>query len=208
MTDKPKCGAKNRQGGECSLPAGWGTDHAGHGRCKMHGGNTPSGRQFGHREAASAALSTFGINDPDAGTDDPISALLEMLRHGTAAIAFLEAQIAALEPEQLIRGTRTVRRTVTTTGEGEVTTTTTEAGVQVSPWIDLLHRQQDRVAKVSAVLLQHGIDELALQIEQRAVTDLVGVIRGILDDLHLSAEQQALVPEVVPKRLRVLHGAA
>jgi hypothetical protein len=59
---------------------------------------------------------------------------------------------------------------------------------------------------VSAVLLQHGVDELALQIEQQAVTDLVSVIRGILDDLHLTAEQQARVPEVVPSRLRALQG--
>ena len=37
-----KCGAKKRQGkGKCTRPAGWGTDHAGQGRCKLHGGSTP-----------------------------------------------------------------------------------------------------------------------------------------------------------------------
>jgi hypothetical protein len=36
-----KCGAKNRQGQPCARPAGWGTDHVGSGRCKMHGGKTP-----------------------------------------------------------------------------------------------------------------------------------------------------------------------
>lgn len=36
------CGAKKRQGeGTCRLPAGWGTDHVGRGRCKLHGGCTP-----------------------------------------------------------------------------------------------------------------------------------------------------------------------
>lgn len=36
----PKCGAKKRQGGEpCGQAAGWGTNHAGEGRCKLHGGN-------------------------------------------------------------------------------------------------------------------------------------------------------------------------
>lgn len=40
------CGAKTRGGGVCSLPAGWGTDHLGQGKCKLHGGATPikSGR--------------------------------------------------------------------------------------------------------------------------------------------------------------------
>lgn len=40
-----KCGARtrgNRKGGRCQLPAGWGTAHVGFGRCRLHGGNTPS----------------------------------------------------------------------------------------------------------------------------------------------------------------------
>jgi hypothetical protein len=32
------CGAKTRSGDACRLPAGWGTDHPGTGRCKLHGG--------------------------------------------------------------------------------------------------------------------------------------------------------------------------
>lgn len=34
------CGATKRDGSgeECQLPAGWGTDHTGEGRCKLHGG--------------------------------------------------------------------------------------------------------------------------------------------------------------------------
>jgi len=37
------CGATNRHGEPCSLPAGWGTDHVGNGRCKLHGGNSLTG---------------------------------------------------------------------------------------------------------------------------------------------------------------------
>jgi len=37
MTDEI-CGATNRDGDECQLSAGWGTDHVGEGRCKFHGG--------------------------------------------------------------------------------------------------------------------------------------------------------------------------
>lgn len=36
-----KCGKKNRAGGPCAKPAGWGTDHPGVGPCKLHGGATP-----------------------------------------------------------------------------------------------------------------------------------------------------------------------
>lgn len=38
----PCCGAKNRAGKPCKRPAGWGTDHPGTGRCKLHGGLTPA----------------------------------------------------------------------------------------------------------------------------------------------------------------------
>jgi hypothetical protein len=37
----PKCGAKTRSGGTCGQKAGWGTDHVGEGRCKLHGGRNP-----------------------------------------------------------------------------------------------------------------------------------------------------------------------
>ena len=36
------CGAKKKQnGGHCTRPAGWGTDHPGYGKCKLHGGCVP-----------------------------------------------------------------------------------------------------------------------------------------------------------------------
>lgn len=39
MTDRADtCGAETRGGTPCELPAGWGTDHPGEGRCKHHGG--------------------------------------------------------------------------------------------------------------------------------------------------------------------------
>lgn len=38
--DKKTCGAKTRAGTPCKQPAGWGTNHAGEGRCKLHGGKS------------------------------------------------------------------------------------------------------------------------------------------------------------------------
>ena len=37
----PTCGAIKRQGGDpCTQKAGWGTDHVGMGKCKLHGGKS------------------------------------------------------------------------------------------------------------------------------------------------------------------------
>lgn len=38
--DKKYCGAKTRAGTPCKRPAGWGTNHVGTGRCKLHGGRS------------------------------------------------------------------------------------------------------------------------------------------------------------------------
>lgn len=37
------CNATTRAGTPCQQPAGWGTDHAGNGRCKLHGGKSLGG---------------------------------------------------------------------------------------------------------------------------------------------------------------------
>jgi hypothetical protein len=64
------CGGKARTGGKlCTQPAGWGTDHLGQGRCKLHGGCTPGrplihGRySLVHRESLAAKHALF-LGDP------------------------------------------------------------------------------------------------------------------------------------------------
>lgn len=66
------CGAKKRQGpGACGRPAGWGTNHVGTGRCKLHGGNNTGPKD---RKAKSEAM----------------KGNLNGLKHGGRAIAWLK----------------------------------------------------------------------------------------------------------------------
>jgi hypothetical protein len=64
------CGARTRPGAKnksCRRPAGWGTAHVGHGRCKLHGGSTPirSGRYSSvKREDLRVLIEQFQA-DPD-----------------------------------------------------------------------------------------------------------------------------------------------
>jgi hypothetical protein len=37
----PHCGARTSHGGKCHQWPGWGTEHVGSGKCKLHGGATP-----------------------------------------------------------------------------------------------------------------------------------------------------------------------
>jgi hypothetical protein len=51
--DGPKCGAKRHGSSQrCQLPAGWGTDHPGAGRCRKHFGNAPNVKKAAAREQA------------------------------------------------------------------------------------------------------------------------------------------------------------
>ncbi len=56
-----QCGARNRSGGNCAQPAGWGTDHVGFGKCKLHGGATPivTGRYSIKRQELAAKAQAF-----------------------------------------------------------------------------------------------------------------------------------------------------
>jgi hypothetical protein len=67
------CEAKTRQTGRpCSRPAGWGTDHPGRGKCKLHGGAS-SGRplihgrySLAHRKSLRAKMDHL-LSDPTPG---------------------------------------------------------------------------------------------------------------------------------------------
>jgi len=86
MTDYENCGATNRQDEPCGLPAGWGTDHVGDGRCKLHGGNAGAPKGEANGNFKSGAWSKYVDYDDDvkeavaATTDDGDVAVLEELR--------------------------------------------------------------------------------------------------------------------------------
>lgn len=69
------CGAKTRGGGLCRKGSGWGTDHPGQGRCKLHGGATPirHGRYSTIRRPEIRALIEKHEADPD-----PLNVLPEL----------------------------------------------------------------------------------------------------------------------------------
>jgi hypothetical protein len=91
------CGAKKRQGeGTCHRPAGWGTDHPGAGRCKLHGGSTRNLRTKAHRDGTlDAARRLTALHDVVA-VDDPIAALLGLAGQLVALVDVLRSFVADL----------------------------------------------------------------------------------------------------------------
>lgn len=87
------CGARDRSGGPCQRPAGWGTDHAGYGRCKLHGGKTPNHQRAARRQQAAEAVASLGLRRDV----DPNTALLEEAHGAAGHVAWLAEGVGGLE---------------------------------------------------------------------------------------------------------------
>lgn len=93
-----KCGAnKTKGGGTCGHAAGWGTSHPGRGRCKWHGGSTPTHVKAAQREAAEEAVAVYGLPIEI----DPADALLEEVWRTAGVVRYLDQEIRAKTPDEL-----------------------------------------------------------------------------------------------------------
>jgi hypothetical protein len=87
------CDAKTRAGGKCQRPAGWGTDHPGEGRCKLHGGCVPGGPP-GNKKSVRHGIYSQGLHESEreawenievGSIDDEIKVLKIQLRRAVIA---------------------------------------------------------------------------------------------------------------------------
>jgi hypothetical protein len=89
----PLCGAKTRGGGTCRLFAGQGTSHLGIGKCKHHGGSTPTHVKSAIVYEARRRAIEFGEELPV----EPADALLTMLRLSAGMVAWTRDELARME---------------------------------------------------------------------------------------------------------------
>lgn len=104
------CGARNRHGEPCALPAGWGTESR-FGRCRFHGGASPNGKVHAARLEAFADVRVLGdlpVTDPagalQLALDLAHARLLRLARLDTDDPAALAAEGAAVD--RLVRAAK------------------------------------------------------------------------------------------------------
>lgn len=192
MSPSPKCGATAKTTGRpCQRVAGEGTDHRGYGRCRFHGGASPSGRTHGKRLMAEQAVATYGL----PREVDPHDALTEELYRTAGHVAWL-ADLISLLPE----GELTLKQ------YGSAVERDDDGGVlralvaeRPAVWLELYQRERRHLVEVGKTCISIGVQERRVRLAERQGELIAVVIRGVLSDLGVLDRPEA--PAIVRRHL-------
>ncbi|MEU8199526.1 hypothetical protein AB0C10_37655 [Microbispora amethystogenes] len=213
--DRNKCHADKRDegGGYCHQPAGWGTEHVGVGRCRKHGGNTPSHRAAARQEHARRAVVTYGL----PREIDPAAALLEEVHRTAGHVAWLNAKVSEMEEGDLVWGvTEEVDKS-----SGEFPGTDTTKAAKPNIWLELYRQERKHLVEVSAAAIRSGVDAALVRLTEQQGAILAGVVSRTADGLlaavvgllagdaadRVREAWPGLVAEIAPRELRAAAGA-
>ena len=201
-----RCWARARRagGGQCS-----GVAMTGQNVCHMHGGkaqqNLAKAKERVVERKAAELVATYGRKIETTATE----ALLDEVQWTAGHVAWLRERVQEIESTATVTGTDTEHPLVwgvTREKEGgEDRGVTSEAAPNV--WLKLYQQERDHLVKVCSAAIKAGIEERRIQLAEQQGALVAQAIRAILGDLQLTAEQQARVPEVVPRHLRALASA-
>ena len=142
---------------------------------------------------------------------DPRDAILQQIHSRAGQAAWWKARVEELAPGQsadaLLRGTRGVSRTeseMTGFQQGSGTSTTTDVGPLLHLALIEWQKAQTALESLCVQAIKIGIEERLVRATERNSEQFGLLLRAIIDDLRLSAEQRARVPEVVGRHLRAL----
>lgn len=187
-----KCGAKTRAGTPCQNAAGAATDHLGWGKCKWHGGNSPPLKKAAAREEVEFRMRGIGQEGRDV---EPGIALLEEVRRSAGIVNWLSGVLSEWETE-----TYEERR--------QLFMQLGEQGFQKSTWMKLYQDERKHLAQVCKMALDAGVAERQVRLAEEQGKMIAFVIRSVLDELKLTADQRLAVPGVVRKHLMLVAAEA
>lgn len=184
--------------------------------CPLHGGKTPAAlaaaERRGQELVAREAVATYGLPVDVSPTD----ALLEEVRWTAGHVRWLRDRVQELEQSQLVWGTTRTETEVGGSLQIDLDAAGDVEGVRSAPsnkivqtagpsiWLDLYDRERKHLVGVCTAALKAGVEERRVRLAEQQGELVARAIRAILADLGLSAEQQGLVAEVVPRHLRAL----
>lgn len=178
---------KNEDGtrriGNCRRPAGWGTEHAGVGTCKMHGGNT---KQANNK----AAPAKFELEVRKAlgnlhviPVDDPLTELSKLAGEVVAWKDVIAGRVSFLEDVRY---------------DGEKT------GEQIRGEVVVFERALDRCNTVLATMARLNIDERLAKISEMQAQMVADALSAVLREMGLDGNRQREAKARVAEKLRLV----
>lgn len=195
-----KCTARRTNGEPCNAWAIKGGTV-----CRSHGGSIKHVRDAANRrlaeQEAAKTVATLG-----ARLDiTPSEALLEEVQWTAGHVAWLRAKVQDLNRDDDGGGGGDLTWGITRTETGLAAKTIEEA--KPSIWYTLYAQERDRLITATTAALKAGVEERRVHLAEQQGQLIATVIHRILDALHLTPDQAALVPTVVPRALRQITGA-
>lgn len=196
-----QCKATARSGEQCRRPSMKGGKV-----CASHGGKSPQAKAAAARRTAEAKAAKSMALFAEAVDINPAEALLELVQWTAGEVRYWRAEVARIAEDDTAALTWGKTQSVEGAGpQGPVDMDTHEATAPVA--YRMLTDAQDRLAKYAAAALKAGVQERQIKLAEDQGMLVAQVIRAILDQLDLTIEQQARVPEIVPTQLRLLTAA-
>lgn len=193
-TSAARCGAKTRGGSKCKLEAGKGTDHPGRGRCKFHGGSTPTHVRAAAREQVAELGGELQM--------EPHDAILLTVRRAAMWERYCASKVTELEDDDLVNE-HFKERVVSGDGDSYVERSNES---QLNLWIREHQKALTQLASLAKTAVDAGVQERQVRLAERLGASLTKLLDGILGELELTAAQQKKAPAVVRKHLSVLEG--
>jgi hypothetical protein len=131
---------------------------------------------------------------------DPGKALLDEIHWTAGHVQWLRDKVQELEGDALVWGKSLHREGVGPEGPVDVS----DHKAAPNTWYQLYMAEREHLAKVCSLALKAGIEERKVKLAESQGLLVAEAIRRILGALGLSAEQQLLVPTIVPRELRLL----
>jgi hypothetical protein len=176
----PFCGGKlHGRDGTCEQPAGWGTPHPGHGRCKLHGGCAPSGRIAAAEQQARAALARLNVAPVE-------NALTELAKITGQVVAWKDMLAEKVNTLASLRY------------ETEV------GGEQLRAEVALWERALDRCGKFLVDMAKLDIDERLARVTEQQAEQVSAALTTVLAEMGLSQDQQRAARAGVARHLRAV----
>jgi hypothetical protein len=170
----PLCGAQRRNGnGPCRKFAGEGTSHKGTGRCKLHGGNTPTHQKHALTLNVKRQMVTLGAPDTEVTALD---AMLSELAASSGHCAWLRARIANMSEDELA----------------------TPEGVAV---VRLYDSERDRRVRIAKLCIEAGVDEAAIRVTELQMTIMGQGLKNACDEAGVSETMQRKIGKALRENI-------